>query len=236
MRRRFPARLPVSGRLPVHNRFVLGGPASAIRYDAIATEADLVAFSRAALERAVRAYPVAVDLSWLREVRVSRRAKRRAAAVSHIPVPGAVLGEPCDWAAAHDAHGHRLAGTDYDDFREWTLTLSWRAFEAFDEAEWRRTLRHELLHAEQVQRFGKTGHGGGFAARCGPLETTRHCPSFHTGRYRIRCRDCGETLFDRCRRSKLTRIADSPAEEQRRRVAPSDCCGAYYRLVDTREE
>lgn len=196
----------------------------------------MVTYSRRALADAVADHDVAADLSRLREVTVSSRAKRRAAAVSYVPVPGATVGERCDWDAVHEEHRETLSGTDYDDFREWTLTLSRRAFEAFDEAEWRRTLLHELVHVEQIQAFGTTGHGVAFAKRCADLETTRHCPSFHVGRYRIRCRDCGETCFDRCRRCTLTRLAESPVVEQARRVKPSECCGAYYRLVDTREE
>jgi hypothetical protein len=177
-------------------------------------------------------YPLSVDLSWVREVTVSSRAKRRAAAVSYVPVPDAVVGERPDWRAVNDDHANRLSSTDYDDFRECALRLSRRAFEAFDEAEWNRTLRHELVHVEQIQGYGTTGHGPAFYERCGPLETTRHCPSFHVGRYRIVCRECGATCYDRCRRCKLTRIAESSLAEQKRRVAPSECCGAYYRLVD----
>lgn len=195
----------------------------------------MVAYSRGVLADVVDDYDVAVDLSRLREVTVSSRAKRRAGAVSYVPVPGSQVGERCDWDAVHDEHGGRLSGTDYDDFREWTLTLSRRAFDAFDEAEWRRILRHELVHVEQLQTFGTTGHGPAFAARCADLETTRHCPSFHVGRYRIRCRACDETCYDRCRRCKLTRLADAPVAEQERRIQPSECCGAFYRLVDARD-
>lgn len=220
----------------LRNRFEVGGRPVGIRYSDIDGDDDVAAYSRGALAIAVTDHDVAVDLSRLRKVTVSSRAKRRAAAVSYVPVPGAQVGEPCDWDAVHAAHGDRLAGTDYGDFREWTLTLSRRAFDAFDEAEWRRTLRHELVHVEQIQAFGTTGHGPAFADRCADLETTRHCPSFHVGRYRIRCRDCDETCYDRCRRCKLTRLAESPVAEQARRVEPSECCGAYYRLVDVREK
>lgn len=153
----------------------------------------------------------------------------------YVPVPDAAVGTPLDWDGIHDRYANRLDGTDFDDFRDCHLTLSRRAFEAFDEAEWRRTLRHELVHVEQVQAYGTTGHGPAFTDRCATLETTRHCPSFHVGRYHVRCRECGETRFDRCRRCKLTRLAASSVADQRRRVAPSDCCGAYYRLVDTRD-
>lgn len=215
----------------VRNGFVVAGCPPDIRFTDIGTDDEVVAYSKATLADAVDDYPVTVDLSRLREVTVSSRAKRRAAAVSYIPVPDARVGERCDWDAVHDRHGDRLDPTDYDDFREWTLTLSRRAFDAFDGAEWRRTLRHELLHAEQIQAFGTTGHGQAFTARCDDLDTTRHCPSFHVGRYRIRCRACGETCYDRCRRCKLTRLADEPVSEQERRIQPSECCGAFYRLV-----
>lgn len=203
-----------------------------ISHAAVDTDEELVGYSERALRRAVADYPLSVDLSRLREVTVSARAKRRAAAVSYVPVPGAAVGERPDWTSVHDDHADRLAGTDFEDFRECSLRLSRRAFDAFDEAEWRRTLRHELVHVEQVQTYGTTGHGPAFADRCETLETTRHCPSFHVGRYRIACRGCGETRYDRCRRCKLTRIADSSVKEQRRRVQPSECCEAYYRLVE----
>lgn len=201
-------------------------------YSAVDGPDDLVEYSRRYAERVVAATDLAVDLSLVSTWTVSRRAKRRAAAVKHVRIPSAEVDAPLDWADASERHADRLGRSRFGDLRECEVVLSWRAFQAFDEAEWRRTVRHELVHVEQFQATGRTGHGAVFRSRCADLDTTRHCPTFHTGRYRIRCRECGETVFDRCRECKTTRLARQPVASQRRSLRPSPCCGAYYDLVD----
>ncbi|WP_435129095.1 transcription elongation protein SprT [Halobaculum sp. D14] len=165
---------------------------------------------------------------------MSRRAKRRAAAVKYPRLPDAEVGVPADWDRLAD--GFDTDASRFEEPGQCDVVLTWRAFEAFDAAEWNRTLRHELVHVEQVQRFGTTGHGAAFRRRCDDVDATRHCPSFHRGRYLVRCRGCGDVVADRCRRCRTTRTAAQSVADQRGSVAPSPCCGAYYRLEDTRAD
>ena len=167
------------------------------------------------------------------EWRVSGRAKRRAAAVQHPRIPGAVVGEPTDWERVRRERTDALERSRFDDVRACEIVCSRRAVDAYDEAEWRRTLRHELVHVEQFQRFGATGHGAWFRQRADAVDTENHCPAFHRGRYLVRCRDCREVRFDRCRECETTRLAELPPSQQARRVRPTACCGAYYELEDT---
>lgn len=211
---------------------VAGAVAIEPSYSATENPDDVVDYSRRYARRVVAVSDLAVDLSLVAAWTVSRRAKRRAAAVKHVRIPTAAVGAPLDWADARARHADRLERSRFGDLRECEVVLSWRAFQAFDEAEWRRTVRHELVHVEQFQATGRTGHGRAFRDRCDDLATTRHCATFHTGRYRIRCRECGETVFDRCRECKTTRLARQPVASQRRSLRPSPCCGAYYDLVD----
>ncbi|UIO98976.1 SprT-like domain-containing protein [Halobaculum sp. CBA1158] len=203
------------------------------------TDADLVAYSRDYAASAVATYPYRLpSLDIVTDWRVSARAKRRAAAVKHPTIPGAAVGDPLDWDAVVRDHGDRLPGPNsrFDDLRACHVVCSRRAADAYGEAEWRRVLRHELIHVEQFARFGATGHGTWFRERADAVNADRRCPAFHRGRYLIRCRGCGDVIADRCRRCRTTRTAELPVETQRERVAPTDCCGDYYELVDARAD
>ncbi|QLG27016.1 SprT-like domain-containing protein [Halorarum halophilum] len=195
-----------------------------------------MAYSRRYARVAVVEFGFDVNLDRSVGWRVSGRAKRRAAAVKHPKVPGAAVGEPMDWDRARREHTDALDRSRFEDLHACEIVCSRRAVDAYDEAEWRRTLRHELVHVEQFQRFGATGHGAWFRRRAESVDTENHCPAFHRGRYLVRCRDCREVRFDRCRECETTRLAELPPSKQASRVRPTACCGAYYELEDTRAD
>lgn len=212
-------------------------PSSRIRWSDVTTDADLIAYSRDYAASAVATYDYRLpSLAAVADWRVSGRAKRRAAVVKHPKITGAAVGDPLDWDAVRRERDDRLPGSDsrFDALRECHVVCSRRAADAYDEAEWRRVLRHELVHVEQFARFGATGHGAWFRDRAAAVNADRHCPTFHRGRYLIRCLGCGDVVADRCRRCRTTRLAALPTNEQRERLGPTDCCGAFYELEDTR--
>ena len=216
---------------------VRSDPLSRIRWSDVSTDADLVAYSRDYAASAVATYDYRLPSpSVVGDWRVSGRAKRRAAVVKHPKVPDAGVGDPLDWDAVRREVGDRLPGPDsrFESLRECHVVCSRRAADTYDEAEWRRVLRHELVHVEQFARFGATGHGAWFRERADAVNADRHCPTFHRGRYLIRCRGCGEVVADRCRRCRTTRLAALSTREQRERLSPTDCCGAFYELEDAR--
>ena len=137
-------------------------------HDEVETHEDLLAWSRAYCKavRRERFVDVRFDLV---EWEVSTRAKRRAAAVKRPKIPEAAVGEPIDWERAEAAGGRVADGRPFPA----TLSLTWDAFAAFDRDEWESTLRHELIHLEQYQRCGTTGHGSAFRARADELDTER---------------------------------------------------------------
>ena len=186
----------------------MSGPAS----DEVETHDDLVAWSREYCKEVRRDRFVDVRFD-LVEWEVSTRAKRRAAAVKRPKIPDADVGTPIDWETATAAGGRRAEGRPFPA----TLSLTWGAFEAFDRAEWESTLRHELIHLEQYQRFGTTDHGPAFKSRADDLEATVHCPVFADPKYVLRCRDCDALVARRYRDCKLVSEADSYR---------SSCCGA----------
>ncbi|MFB6184456.1 MAG: SprT-like domain-containing protein [Haloarculaceae archaeon] len=167
-----------------------------VPYDAVDSHAELIGWSRACCRRAVRRTDLAVDLDRV-DWRVSTRAKRRAAAVERPRIPDATVGTPLDWAAADAAEGSEPPSC--------TVALTWAAFEAFSRAEWRETLRHELIHVEQFQRFGTTGHGAAFRRRADDLDASVHCRRFSTPSYRLYCTACGDVVARRYQKSKLVR-------------------------------
>jgi hypothetical protein len=176
-------------------------------YDDVATDADLIEWSRAYCRRVRRERGVDVRFD-LVEWTVSHRAKRRAAAVKRPKLPDAAVGEPYDWDQVADADGRPLPCT---------LSLTREAFETFDREEWESTLRHELVHIEQYQRDGTTDHGPAFKRRAADLDTGVNCPSFADPAYVLTCEACESVVARRYRECKLVR------ECGRYR---SDCCGA----------
>ncbi|WP_276302064.1 SprT-like domain-containing protein [Halorussus lipolyticus] len=175
------------------------------------TDEEVLLGSRAYCREATREYGLDVDLSPV-EWEVSTRAKRRAAAVKRPKIPGAEVGEPLDWREAAERTGTSLA-----DLRTCTLSLTRAAFDAFDVGEWTATLRHELVHVEQFQRFGATDHGPAFRERAEAVSSTVNCPPFADPKYVLRCGECETVVGRRYRECKLVREYD----EYR-----SSCCGS----------
>jgi hypothetical protein len=164
----------------------------------------LVAWARAYAREVVAAHDLCVDLS-LVEWEVSHRAKRRAGAVKAVRPPDATVGVPYDWA-----------GTD-PPYRACTVSLTWEAYEALGHERMAGTVRHELVHVEQHQRYGTTDHGAAFEARADDLDAPLSCPHFAEANYHLHCAGCGALVARRYRRSKLVTHADRYR---------SRCCGA----------
>jgi len=185
--------------------------AAGLDYADVTADADILAWSRAYCREVRREWGVDARFD-LVEWEVSRRAKRRAAAVKRPKLPDASVGTAYDWAAVEGADCRPLPCT---------VSLTREAFEAFDRAEWESTLRHELIHVEQYQRDGTTDHGPAFRERAADLDTEVHCSSFADPKYVLSCGDCEEVVARRYRECKLVR------ERERYR---SDCCGAALAL------
>lgn len=179
-------------------------------FDAIDDHEDLIAWSRAYARAARREWLLDVRLD-LVEWEVSTRARRRAAAVKRPRLDGAVVGEPYDWDALDGADGRPLPCT---------VSLTWAAFRDFSRAEWESTLRHELVHVEQYQRSGTTGHGTRFERRAAELETEVHCRTFAEPKWTFHCESCDGVTAHRYRECKLVR------QYERYR---SNCCDAPLR-------
>lgn len=184
------------------------------------THEELILGSRAYCREAAREYDIDVSFSVV-EWAVSTRAKRRAAAVKRPEIPDAEVGTPIEWPTAAD----RL-GRSTDDLRTCTLSLTWAAYDAFDPAEWTATLRHELVHVEQFQRYGTTDHGAAFEERAAAVDATLRCPPFADPKYLLTCAACGSVVGRRYRDCKLVREHDQYR---------SSCCGAAVACSRERE-
>ncbi|USZ77682.1 SprT-like domain-containing protein [Halorussus vallis] len=190
--------------------------------ESVGTREELVLASRAYCREAAREYDVDVDFS-LVDWEVSTRAKRRAAAVKRPRIPGAEVGTPISWDEAAERVGRPPGDRT---LRECTVSLTWDAYAAFDRAEWTATLRHELVHVEQFQRFGTTDHGRRFKARAEAVDATVKCPPFADPKFVLSCADCGATVGRRYRECKLVREHEQYL---------SSCCGAGVDCEQVRE-
>lgn len=146
----------------------------------------------AAAERYAATVDIDVDLDAV-EWELSERAKRRAGTCLHDEESGEI-----------------------------TIRLTWRAYRELGWDEMRETIRHELVHAWEFQRFGEAGHGARFRAKARELDAPRHCGAFTEPRLRLVCasEDC-EWTADRHRASKTV------THPERRRCG---ACGGEYEV------
>lgn len=184
-----------------------------LAFEAVGDHDDLIAWSRAYSRHARREWLLDVRLD-LVEWAVSTRARRRAAAVKRPRLDDATVGEPLDWDAVPGADGRPLPCT---------LSLTWDAAREFSREEWASTLRHELIHVEQYQHSGTTGHRAAFERRAAELDTEVHCRTFAEARWTFRCRDCGAVVARRYHDCPFVREYDQYR---------SDCCGAGIERTD----
>jgi len=128
----------------------------------------------------------------------------------------AAVGEPYDWDAVEGSDGRPPC----------TVSLTWDAFDEFSRDEWQSTLRHELVHVEQYQRFGTTGHGTRFKRRAEEMDTAVHCRTFAEPKWTFYCESCDEVTAHRYRECKLVRqyerYRSNCCEAPLRRTSPAD--------------
>jgi len=186
---------------------------SPVAFDAIDDHDALITWSRAYCQHARREWRLDVRLD-LVEWSVSTRARRRAAAVKRPRLDGATVDEPLDWDDVQGADARPLPCT---------MSLTWAAFREFSRSEWASTLRHELVHVEQYQYSGTTGHGTAFERRAREVDTEVHCRTFADARWRFLCEDCGNVVARRYRDCPFVRDYDQYR---------SDCCGGALRKLE----
>ncbi|MFC6951563.1 SprT-like domain-containing protein [Halorubellus litoreus] len=107
------------------------------------------------------------------EWEVSKRARRRAGACSYDADSGTV-----------------------------TIRLTWDAYEQYGWRQFTATIRHELVHAWEFQRFGEAGHGERFREKAAAVDAPRHCESFTDPRLALACTASCEWRAGRHRASK----------------------------------
>lgn len=86
-----------------------------------------------------------------------------------------------------------------------TITLTWRAYTAWEWDTFAQTVRHELVHAYQFAETGQSDHGTRFTRLAQSVDAPVHCQRFTTGRLRLRC---GEGCEDH--RSKASKLVKHP--------------------------
>lgn len=175
--------------------------------DRCETPGEMLAWTESYAADVVEYTTLDVDLERV-EWEVSHRAKRRAGATISARIPDATVGEPIDWST-------RSADPTC------TVRLTWRAYEELGHDQMAATVRHELVHVEQVQAYGATDHGSEFRERAAALDAPVHCESFTPAPYLLSCEACDDDVARRYRRSKLVKRH----EEYRSR-----CCNAPLSL------
>lgn len=146
----------------------------------ITTDDELIAAAREYATAVVNDYDMDVpmdDLEW----EVSHRAKRRGGACKY------------------------RVNSRTGDIEKLAISLTWEAHEKHGWEETKDTIRHELVHCEQVATTGTGDHGAGFKRRARELDASLTCKSFTDARYILVCAECGSQGGERHQASKIVK-------------------------------
>ncbi len=131
--------------------------------DSTASVPEFLAVSKLYARDVVEHYGLTASVSDL-EWTVSKRAKRRAGAVS------------------------------YRDGVPESVSLTWEFFETHGWEATAETIRHELIHVHLLNERGDGSHGDRFRELADELDTHVHCERFAEPNWWIRCDACGTQL------------------------------------------
>lgn len=132
-------------------------------------------------EPPVTPHAVSTDSPTTRE----RLLERAAAYAETVPIE--VELDDLSWEVSERAK-RRAGCCRYDPAAETvTIRLTWDAYRAAGWPRFTATIRHELIHAWEFQRFGRSDHGERFAHQAERLDAPRHCEPFTEARLELRC-------------------------------------------------
>ncbi len=168
-------------------------------FESVRTESQLVTASEDYLHHVIEEYDMDIDTQYLIGIRISTNTKRTAGHVKHYSHPQLTVGRKPDWSKLE----YDLDEDGFEDIRDCELMLSWDAFDEFDTEEWKSNIRHELIHIEELQKYGESDHGWRFKARAEDLDTNISCSKFTEYNYEIYCSECDSFVGGRYNKSKI---------------------------------
>jgi predicted SprT family Zn-dependent metalloprotease len=101
-----------------------------------------------------------------------------------------------------------------------TISLTWAAYQEHGWAQFRETIRHELIHAWEYQQYGESSHGSRFKLKANELDVSVRCEGFTDPRLLLTCTD------DDCE-WELQRYRASKTVTQPERYSCGDCGSDY---------
>lgn len=191
-------------------------------YDEIETEEGLIEYCETYSKLLVEQTDLEVDFSvaeWDTDTAKTRAGQVTSKKIRKAEKPKLIdwekLAEKMEWASS----------VEYA--KQVNFSFSWRAFEAWDEMQFRRTIRHEVIHAHENQKYGKSNHDSYFKRLADKYDTDVKCEKFvEEYRYEIYCTECGKMTSGRHRRSKKVKQIDRYI---------SGCCEADLRVEENED-
>lgn len=177
------------------------------------------------VEIAVDEYNMDVNTEWIIKYEVMTRAKKKAAQVRYH--------KKRRWSVGYPVSEDELRETifnpesDFSCYKQSKMRISDKAFEEFDDAECKKTIRHELIHVVQQQKYGVSNHGRRFERKAEEYDTEKHCPKFTEYKYILNCSECGDMVAGRYKKSKTVKYPNRYA---------SKCCNASLEVVNNEED
>lgn len=186
-------------------------------YAAIDSHEEFQQWIQEYIRVAVDSYGFVVTPEWIVNIRTSTRMKREAAKVYCFTLPNAVIGNPINsWDVIDEKYENvRVNKSPFKSLRHCELIVSWNVVNSFSKEEVERLIRHELVHVEQFQLYGKTNHGGEFEKRVTAVDANVSCPVFASYEYVIKCTQCDGFVLGRYNKSKYVKYPNK---------IQSECC------------
>lgn len=174
-------------------------------------------------EEAIEKYDIEVDLEKIVNWELMN-SKRKSGEVHSYKL--ALTADPSDRVEDYGQTKDDLEGVER--FDECIIRFSRLAYDAHTDEEAKKTIRHELIHVEEVQKgltYSGEHHGRRFERRADDVDTTKNCNQFVPYDYAFICEECGETVDGRFR--------DCPmVKKVRNNEVTSRCCRADMRVEE----
>jgi len=174
-----------------------------VDFKTVTTHEELISATSEYISKVINKYDMDIEEKFITDISVTTQKKRSAAHKKSSKLSSFRVGRFIDWDSIDYSKYEGI-----DDFRNCELVFSWQAFEEFDIDTFKGIIRHELIHVEEVHKYGVSNHGFRFESRARDINAPMDIDQFTPYKYKLYCKECGEFVDGRYRKSKVVKNPD----------------------------
>lgn len=195
-------------------------------FESIESDEDLINKVKQYVKFSVEEYNMDVDINYIVDYQIMKRAKRRAACVQYKKQSNFTVGVERDKRELTESF-FGLTDDPRSLFIDSIMKVSDKAFKEFSDSECKDTIRHELIHVIQHQKYGVSNHGAEFERLADKYNCEKHCRKFTDYKYILNCKECGDFVTGKYRKCKTVKNPE---------LYKSRCCDASLKVINQEEK